>query len=1276
MDCHRPSQRMAARRLRGVRPALASQAEPAPRPYATQRECAAHLLRQPALSLNDFVESVQPSRPKWCAAPEFLRERNLHILTRELTLRSAPELGTFSVAVIATSSGDKPSRLEASMLERLVALSPNWRERMQRAATRSERRGNGIAVSEHLLHMLAVFSDRVACNHAGNPADVLVCVCKPQRRTLSAWLTQQSAPIGRRTFLFLLRRLLCSGKHVHDHHAMHRAIDVDAFVEIDGPSTDADSLPHFVLSDWQHALDGAKEGFTDFFKMPYSVSALSKGGDETASVAPEVSLARSGPGAVVDYSASDIFSIGLVAHACASSHAGRLPRATGLDVFGTAEHAEYRDAVCRELDRTDPSHALVSARFGPAVNRLVARMLRVSPSARIGYNEALAEVERLIVSPMRVRVSDVGMGAVHTVSFGGPLLGDLRLRASIAMRTTQRSIAIYSQGALLSRVRDRETLTSLGIGPDSRISVELAQQDSVADGALPDESRIARKELVEKHARRLAAENIVLQDRIKNLTPPASPSHGGGGLSVSDAVGAFMAAQSIPGSTGGVLSSASATATATAGGGSSGGGSRAARRGSSGTAPLARVEDSRICDAIVALIRRTADTEGKIPFSTVFGGSGVTKPAWIQGSATVFCREREPYRSRLIISPNDKFGQCTVRVSGSSANLPAVGAGAAASATAARGAAAREIKDSRICDAIVAHIRRTADTEGKIPFSTVFGGSGVTKPAWIQGSATVFCREREPYRSRLIMSPNDKFGQCTVRVRSSANLPAVGAGAAASAAAAGTAAAAAGAARSDGVQKMDPATVLCSKIVAYLRVHGGTIRGSSLFGQNGVVKPPWFPGGLNYFTGRAPYNSQFIVSEKDECGQRMITLRGLARAAPGAASAPPASGSKSTRGGVNTYGGSKEEKFILSVTSFLASHGGSATMDEMFLRRSGLGLRRAACGTVELPAWVLKLPIGNRNGGLKKQCLSHPMFRHAFTVATHNKITKVVLNRAFRSVADDMADFRRDVIAYLTKYGPSKIDKVLAGKTLGVKMPWCVERLAKKSTKALAHHSFHDVWRVTPPASGTGPATVTLVPRVEEAEKTKLKVAIVSELQRKGGRIALDALFSGRALFQPAWLRIVAGAGPFVSDTAMVIAALSHASFADAFEIHGTRGGVGIAAPAVVLRAGGFAASGGRSSAGAGSASTVTGSVSRAGTGAARSAGTVGAVGTVGTIPQRARLVSKIVHAFPSARHGSKRGIKPSGTHSRRFDELWAANGLKLKLPKWLAAAGLSLSAL
>ena len=290
--------------------AHASQLQRARRPYATQRDCAAWLLRERALTLSDFVQTAQPSRPaKWQSVPEFLGERNLHTLTIELTLLSAPELGPFSVTVMATDSGDKPSRLEANMLERLVALSPSWREQMvQRSAARSEQRGCGVEVSEHLRHMLAMFSDTTESNHAGNAAEVLVCVSKPERRTLRAWLTQQRAPIGRHTFLLLLRQLLCAGKHVHDHRAMHRAIDVNAFVEIDGPSAAADTvpgeptaLPHFVLRNWQHALNGAKEGFADFFKMPFSVSAQSKGSDETTVVAPEVCLARSGPGAVVDY---------------------------------------------------------------------------------------------------------------------------------------------------------------------------------------------------------------------------------------------------------------------------------------------------------------------------------------------------------------------------------------------------------------------------------------------------------------------------------------------------------------------------------------------------------------------------------------------------------------------------------------------------------------------------------------------------------------------------------------------------------------------------------------------------------------------------------------------------------------------------------------------------------------------------------------------------------------------------------------------------------------
>lgn len=224
---------------------------------------------------------------------------------------------------------------------------------------------------------------------------------------------------------------------------------------------------------------------------------------------------------------------------------------------------------------------------------------------------------------------------------------------------------------------------------------------------------------------------------------------------------------------------------------------------------------------------------------------------------------------------------------------------------------------------------------------------------------------------------------------------------------------------------------------------------------------------------------------------------------------------------------------------------------------------------------------------------------------------------------------------------------------------------------------------MTLPASGTGPATVTLVARVTDVQKEDLKRAIVNELRLKGGRIGLGSLFSGRALFQPAWLRIIAGNGTFKSDTAMVIAALSQPCFADTFEIQGADA----AAPMVVLRhantavggaalsgggAAGSAAGGGSSSAGAASASVSTAPLLRPAAGAARPGPvvTVAAVmgGTVGTIPQRTRLIAKIVHAKPNIR--------------RRFSELWGRNsaqeaggGLQLRKPMWLAAAKLSESA-
>ena len=351
--------------------------------------------------------------------------------------------------------------------------------------------------------------------------------------------------------------------------------------------------------------------------------------------------------------------------------------------------------------------------------------------------------------------------------------------------------------------------------------------------------------------------------------------------------------------------------------------------------------------------------------------------------------------------------------------------------SAATGAAA-------LCDAIVKLVRARG---GTIRGSALFGIGGVKKPLWFPGGLNYFTG-REPYASQFVVTEKDSYGQRTIRLCATPS--------------AGASAAAASASSPGGTIAEARATLLCNAIVRLLRAHGGTLRGSLLFGGQGIKKPLWFPskGGLSYFIRRQPYATNFTISKMDEYGQSTIQLcagpsAGVASGV--ASSAPPASGSASS---VQAAKVTKEQLFISAVTSSLASLGGSATMGELFAR--GPHCTIGHTGTVELPAWVMNLPSGNRNGGLKKQCLTHPQFRRAFTVTTINKVTKIVLNRSYRlgvgaaAPSDDMADFRRNVIAYLTKYGPSKVDLLLAcgpSKTrlgLGVKMPQCVLQVRSK----------------------------------------------------------------------------------------------------------------------------------------------------------------------------------------------------------------------------------------
>jgi serine/threonine protein kinase len=144
-------------------------------------------------------------------------------------------------------------------------------------------------------------------------------------------------------------------------------------------SVPSETLALIKIADFGESLDCIAEQM-DGFAMRYESCHLPKGG-APAYLPPEVSNGTPGRGVVLDYSKSDMFSCGMIAHNMLSGGVS--------EPFSTADARQYSEETYNPLpDRT----------AGRELRELVWRMLQPDPAARSTLAEAEAALERMITA--------------------------------------------------------------------------------------------------------------------------------------------------------------------------------------------------------------------------------------------------------------------------------------------------------------------------------------------------------------------------------------------------------------------------------------------------------------------------------------------------------------------------------------------------------------------------------------------------------------------------------------------------------------------------------------------------------------------------------------------------------------------------------------------------------------------------------------------------------------------------------------------------------------
>ncbi|EDL13262.1 PTEN induced putative kinase 1, isoform CRA_c [Mus musculus] len=192
----------------------------------------------------------------------------------------------------------------------------------------------------------------------------LFLVMKNYPCTLRQYLEEQT-PSSRLATMMTLQ-LLEGVDHLVQQGIAHRDLKSDNILV----EWDSDGCPWLVISDFGCCLADQHVGL----RLPFNSSSVERGGNGSL-MAPEVSTAHSGPGAVIDYSKADTWAVGAIAY----------------EIFGLAnpfygqgsahlESRSYQEAQLPEMPESVPPEAR------RLVRSLLQREASKRPSARLAAN--------------------------------------------------------------------------------------------------------------------------------------------------------------------------------------------------------------------------------------------------------------------------------------------------------------------------------------------------------------------------------------------------------------------------------------------------------------------------------------------------------------------------------------------------------------------------------------------------------------------------------------------------------------------------------------------------------------------------------------------------------------------------------------------------------------------------------------------------------------------------------------------------------------------------
>lgn len=291
------------------------------------QNCQTILEEDNPISLQNFV--IGPAIAKGCSAVVYaarFKETTQTENNEQITIDKSQEISTFPLAIKMMFNYDAESNAIAILRAMYRETVPARKSYKDEDLAEWERRmaENKAILPPHpnIVAMYYVFTDRVPAlpDSFGMYPDALPARINPQGsgRNMSLFLLMKryditlkqyllNHDVGRRESILLLAQLLEGVAHMNAYSIAHRDLKSDNIL-LD-VSEDADNCPSLVITDFGCCLSDKYHGLY----LPFSSHDIDKGGN-AALMAPEVITAEPGPFTNINYTKSDLWTVGTIAY--------------------------------------------------------------------------------------------------------------------------------------------------------------------------------------------------------------------------------------------------------------------------------------------------------------------------------------------------------------------------------------------------------------------------------------------------------------------------------------------------------------------------------------------------------------------------------------------------------------------------------------------------------------------------------------------------------------------------------------------------------------------------------------------------------------------------------------------------------------------------------------------------------------------------------------------------------------------------------------------------